>query len=77
MRLVLVAALCALAFRAGAQGLPQGKETVTLDLQTEQVLLITQLIEQMGCGTVRQLILCQQAAELLKDIRRQAVAQQK
>lgn len=51
--------------------------TIKLDLQTEQVMLITQLIEQMGCGTVRQLILCQQAAELLKDIRRQAVAQQK
>ena len=48
---------------------------LTLSVTTEQAMLIVQTLGQIGCQNVTQLVICHQAAELLREIREQAKAQ--
>jgi hypothetical protein len=48
---------------------------VNLKLTVEQTKLIVETLGAIGCQNVTQLIVCQRAAELLAEIRRQAAAQ--
>ena len=71
MRLVLLAAGLLL---GGHDALAQDAK-LTLQVTTEQAMLIVQTLGAIGCQNVTQLAVCQQAAELLRDIREQAKAQ--
>ena len=61
---------------AQAQGLAS-EPKLTLRITTEQAMLLVQTLGAIGCQNVTQLMVCQQAAELLRDIREQAKMQGK
>ncbi len=48
---------------------------VHLDLTVEQTKLIVQTLGAIGCQNVTQLVVCQEAADLLKTLREQAKGQ--
>lgn len=50
---------------------------LNLMVTQEQAQLIVQTLGAIGCQNVTQMAVCQQAVELLKDIREQAKAQLK
>ena len=64
-----------------ADGLPAppaaAAPRVKLDLSVEHVQLIVQMLGAIGCGTVQQMIVCQQAVDVLGEIRSQAKEQLK
>lgn len=68
-------ALGLLGFASLAQAQEVGEPKVNLRVSIEQAMLIVQTLGQIGCQNVTQLIICQQAAELLREIREQAKAQ--
>ena len=62
----------------GFASLAQAQEVapkVTLSITVEQAQLIVQTLGQIGCQNVSQLVICQQAADLLRDMREQIKAQ--
>jgi hypothetical protein len=64
----------------GFASLAQAQEVVpkvTLSITVEQAQLIVQTLGQIGCQNVTQLAVCQQAADLLRDMREQIKAQVK
>jgi hypothetical protein len=61
---------------AQAQDIPT-QPKLTLSLTVEQAQLIVQTLGAIGCQNVTQLAICQQAVDLLRDIREQAKAQAK
>ena len=73
MRLVL--ALGLLGFASLAQA--QEPLKLTLSVTTEQAQLIVQTLGAIACQNVTQLAVCQQAVELLRDVREQVKAQAK
>ncbi len=50
---------------------------ITLLVTVDQAMLLVQTLGAIGCQNVTQLMVCQQAAELLRDIREQAKLQVK
>jgi hypothetical protein len=70
-------ALGLLGFASMAQAQGFGEPKLTLSVTAEQAMLIVQTLEAIGCQSVKQLVVCQQAVELLRDIREQAKAQGK
>ena len=50
---------------------------LTLHVTTDQAMLLVQTLGAIGCQNVTQLMVCQQAAELLREIREQAKMQGK
>jgi hypothetical protein len=62
-------------FGGAASG--QEPQRVHLELTVEQVMLAAGVLSNLGCQTVEQLQRCQQAVELLKEIREQVKAQSK
>jgi hypothetical protein len=44
---------------------------VNLLLTSDQAKLMVETLGQIGCQTVQQMMICQRAAELLRDIQRQ------
>jgi hypothetical protein len=50
---------------------------IRLELSVEQTKLIAQTLGAIGCGNVQQMMVCEQAAELLREIRKQATEQVK
>lgn len=75
MRAILALGLLGLASVAQAQGL--GEPKLALSVTAEQAMLIVQTLEAIGCQSVKQLVVCQGAIELLHSIREQAKAQGK
>ncbi len=74
MRIGLVLGLLGFVASAQAQELAP---KLTLSVTTEQAHLIVQTLGAIGCQNVTQLVVCDQAKELLRAIREQATAQQK
>lgn len=77
MRLLLVAGvLLGLSWSAEAQQLPPAPAGtppgVSLSLTAEQTRLIVQTLGQIGCQTVTQFTICEEARDLLREIQRQA-----
>lgn len=60
-----------------APALAQEPPKLTLSVTTEQAQLVVQTLGQIGCSNVTQLAICQQAVELLRDMRDQIKVQQK
>lgn len=79
----LLLGLCGLIPAAAAQQLPpaaalgDASPGVSLRLTVEQTRLIVQVLGQVGCQNVTQLIVCEDAAALLKEIRTQAASEVK
>ena len=73
MRLLIALGLLGFASLAQAQEL--GAPKLTLSVTQEQAQLIVQTLGAIGCQTVTQLVVCQQALELLREVREQARAQ--
>lgn len=65
--------LCALSSPLGAQQQNPLQLTVTV----QQAMLIVETMKAIRCDTVQQMIVCQQAKELLEAIQAQAREQQK
>jgi hypothetical protein len=74
VRLSLPAAVLLFLAFGGTTG-AQEPQRVKLDLSVEQVQMLVETVEQLGCATVRQMTACQKAIELLQAIRSQAKAQ--
>lgn len=80
-RFILAGVALCLCSGVQAQQLPPaplsgaGVPGVNLKLTVEQTKLIVETLGAIGCQNVTQLIVCQRAAELLAEIRRQAAAQ--
>ena len=55
----------------------QEPQRVHLDLTVEQVMLATACLSKISCQSVEEFQRCQQAVELLKEIREQVKAQGK
>ena len=84
MRLAAIGvALCLGIIPAQAQQLPQAPSPwgpapgVSLKLSVEQTKLIVQTLGAIGCQSVTQLAMCNDALALLKDIQAQAREQMK
>lgn len=74
MRSVLLAGLLLLGGHdALAQQLPAPE--ISLRLSVEQTKLIVQTLGAIGCPNVTQLMVCEQARDLLREIQRQAKEQ--
>ena len=77
MRWPVLAAAVLLAGPALAEELPAPPQTVALTLEVEQVHLIVSTLGAISCQNVTQLVVCQQAADLLRELRRQVKSQVK
>ena len=53
-----------------AQQLPE-QPKVTLSIEVEQARLIVETLKAIGCGTVAQLMVCNEATELLREMQKQ------
>jgi siroheme synthase len=60
-----------------APALAQESPKVTVSMTMEQAQLVVQTLGQIGCQNVTQMAVCQQAVELLRDMREQLRAQVK
>jgi siroheme synthase len=60
-----------------APALAQEPPKVTVSMTVEQAQLVVQTLGQIGCQNVTQMAVCQQAVELLRDMREQLRAQVK
>ena len=60
---------------ASAQAQEPPAKSVNLRLSIEQAMLVTQVLGQIDCHTVTQMMVCNQAIDLLKTIRDQVKAQ--
>lgn len=67
-----IVAACVLLLGLTAQQQPQ---EVTVRLSPEQAQLIVQTLSAIGCQNVAQWVVCQQAADLLRELREQLKAQ--
>ena len=74
MRGLIVAAVLLLGGPALAQ---QPPPKVTLSIEVDQARLIVDMLGAINCGTVTQLMVCQQAADLLRQMQAQLRAQVK
>lgn len=54
---------------------PPDQPKLTLQVTTEQAMLISQTLERVNCPTVREFVVCQQVVDLLKSLREQVKAQ--
>ena len=65
--------IAALALLLGGPALAQleRQPKVTLSIEVEQARLIVETLKAINCGTVAQLIICNEAAELLRDMQKQ------
>lgn len=72
MRSLLLAAV--LLWPAFGQAQQLVAEKVLLNLPVEDVRLIVQVLGQVGCGNVQQLIVCNRAADLLRELQTQVKA---
>ena len=50
---------------------------ITLSVTIDQAQMVVETLGQIGCQNVQQMMTCQRAAELLRDIQRQVREQQK
>ena len=69
MRALVLAATLLLGGPALAQLEPPTK--VTLSIEVEQARLIVETLKAIGCGTVAQMMVCNEAAKLLRDMQEQ------
>lgn len=76
VRRALFLGLLVLTSPAWGQGLKE-EPHLKLDLSVEQAKLIAQVLGQVACGNVQQLMICNQAAELVGIIKKQAQEQVK
>ena len=60
-----------------APAFAQEPPKVTVSMTVEQAQLVVQTLGQIGCQNVTQMAVCQQAVELLRDMREQLRAQVK
>ena len=72
-----IAALVLLGLCGGAQAQQPLPPQVHLTVTPEQVQLMVETLGQIGCQNVQQMILCQRAADLLRELQRQVRDQQK
>jgi hypothetical protein len=77
VRFGLLLAGLLLSGHALAQQLAPAQKPIALTLQVEQVQLIVQTLQAIGCPNVGQLLICQRALETWAEIKRQAAEQQK
>ena len=62
---------------SGAQAQQPLPPQVHLTVTVEQAQLMVETLGQIGCQNVQQMILCQRAADLLRELQRQVRDQQK
>ncbi len=74
MRVLLALGLLGFASLAQAQEL-KSDPPMMLKVSDDEAKLIAQTLSAISCPNVAQLIVCQQAADLLRSIREQAKAQ--
>ena len=60
-----------LAALLSAPALAEEPPKVTVSMTVEQAQLVVQTLGQIGCQNVTQLVICQQAVELLREMREQ------
>jgi len=77
MRALVLAVTLLLGGPALAQQPVTGLPPLHLEVTVEQAALIVGTLEAIGCQSVKQFVICQQALDLLKSLREQIIAQGK
>jgi hypothetical protein len=76
MRGLFLAGLLLYGHQALAQQLP-AQPPVTLSVEVRDAMLVVETLKAIGCPSVQQLIVCQQAVDLIRKIQDQVKAQEK